>query len=169
MPPLLQEETEALNTQFSGLLCENIVKTYFISKQINIATPDVDNGVDFLILKPEQIVRAQVKKVVYTLKRDKAMFCFNYQSSAAKNRKQKLSGKVDCFYHVLATPYRQLIFETPETMIPLRENGEYIHGRCAVLDRDSFIRKKSACNYNQLLIHSQYHPLVYQSFPTFFI
>ena len=50
MPPLMEEETIPLNreagdTKFGGTACENIVKAYFLSKSINIAEPNVDDGV----------------------------------------------------------------------------------------------------------------------------
>jgi hypothetical protein len=167
MPPLLEVERETLNTQYSGLLCESIVRTYFISKQINVAVPDVDNGVDFLVLKDDKVEKIQVKKIISRIKDDLQIYLFPYQGSA--RRKQKVAGNIDYFYHVLYTPYRQLIFETPESMIPLRENGEYIHSKGAVLDRDSWRRKLAEYDCNTLLIHAHYDPIIYQSFPSFFI
>ena len=67
MPPLLEEETIPLDRQdgvrYGGTACENLVKAYFLTQNINIAEPHVDDGVDLLIQKPgEGWVRGQVKK-----------------------------------------------------------------------------------------------------------
>ena len=97
MPPLLEEETKPLSredgfTKFGGTACENLVKAYFLSQNINIAEPHVDDGVDLLIEKPEGWIRGQVKKVVYQSKIDYGMnqrsgvkvyrprYNFNFQS-----------------------------------------------------------------------------------------
>lgn len=168
MPPLLEVEKKVLSTQYSGLLCENIVRSYFLSKEINIATPDVDDGVDFVIFRDDKVERIQVKKIVPRIKKNLQIYTFSYQGGSG-DRKQKVSGYVDYFYHVLYTPYRQLIFETPENIIPLRENGEYIQCKNGVLDRDSWIRKRADYDINRLLIHAHYDPIIYQSFPSFFM
>ena len=169
MPPLLDIEREILNTQYSGLLCENIIRTYFLSKQINLAAPDVDNGVDFVLFRNDKVEKIQVKKIVPRIKNNSQFYIFTYQGGSGKFKNQKIAGNIDYFYHVLYTPYRQLIFETPESIIPLRENGEYIQCKDAVLDRDSWIRKKAEYNCNKLLISANYDPIIYQSFPSFFI
>ena len=169
MPPLLEVEKIVLNTQYSGLLCENIVKSYFLSKQINVAVPDVDDGVDLIVFRDDRYDKIQIKKVVTKLRKDLLTYSFSYQGSGGGFKKQKVAGNVDFFYHVLVTPLRQLIYETPENIIPLRENGEYTHCKDAVLDRDSWVRKKADYNINDLLIHAHYDPLIYQSFPTFFV
>ena len=169
MPPLLEVEKKILNKQYSGLLCENIVRSYFLSKEINIATPDVDDGVDFVIFRDDKVEKIQVKKIVLRIKKNLEVYNFSYQGSSSADRKQKVAGSVDYFYHVLYTPYRQLIFETPENIIPLRENGEYIHCKHGVLDRDSWVRKRADYDVNTLLIHAHYDPIIYQSFPSFFM
>jgi hypothetical protein len=192
MPPLLLEETIPLcrkdgSTKFGGTACENIVKSYFLSKGINIAEPYVDNGVDILIEKPEGWVRGQVKKVVYQYKCDSGMkkrgsgevyrsrYNFNFQGGGTsclhlKNgRRQRKAEEIDYFYHVLLTPYRQLIWETPVSLIPLREDGTFVHGKTPILDRKFWIRKKSDINYNELLIHSKYDPIIFKIYPEFFI
>lgn len=169
MPPLLEVERKVLSTQYSGVLCENIVRSYFLSKEINIATPNVDDGVDFVIFRDDKVERIQVKKIVPRIKKNFQVYTFSYQGASAGMRKQKVAGNVDYFYHVLYTPYRQLIFETPENIIPLRENGEYIQCKVGVLDRDSWVRKRADYDINRLLIHSHYDPIIYQSFPSFFI
>ena len=132
MPPLLEEETIPFDkkdgVRYSGTACENIVKAYFLSQSINIAEPHVDDGVDLLIKKPEGWVRGQVKKVVYQLDMDdgifkrsgrkvyRSRFNFNFQGGGKtaphlKNgRSQKCPKDYDYFYHVLLTPYRQLIW-----------------------------------------------------------
>ena len=153
MPPLLEEETIPLrredgSTKFGGNACEDLVKVFFLSQGINVATPLVDEGADLLIEKPEGWVRGQVKKVVYQSQLDYGMnqrsgvrvyrsrYNFNFQGGGAtaphlKNgRRQRGPENVDYFYHVLMTKYRQLIWETPVSMIPLRKDGKFIHGKC---------------------------------------
>lgn len=192
MPPLLEEETIPLlkaagGTSYGGTACENLVKAYFLSKCINVSEPDVDNGVDLLIEKPQGWVRGQVKKIVYQSKLDykrkkrsgeeiyHSRFNFNFQScgrlcSHLKNgRKQRGPEILDYFYHVLLTPYRQLIWETPVNLIPLRNDGTFIHGKNPSLDKDSWIRKKAEIDFNQLLIYSQFHPIIFKTFPNFFL
>jgi hypothetical protein len=190
MPPLMEEETKPLSgedasTSFGGTACENIVKAYFLSKNINVAEPNVDDGVDLLIEKPDGWVRGQVKKVVYQLKLDFGMkkrgvecyrsrFNFNFQSggnpSYLKNgRRQRTPKEIDYFYHVLITPYRQLIWETPVGLIPLRKDGSFIHGKNPTLDRDSWIRKKSEIDFNKFLIYTHYNPIIFKTYSNFFL
>jgi len=192
MPPLLDEETIPLSkedgsTHFGGSACENLVKSYFLSKCINVSEPYVDDGVDLLIEKPQGWVRGQVKKVVYQYKLDygiksrndievyRSRFNFNFQSGGGsvpylKNgRRQRGPETSDYFYHVLLTPYRQLIWETPVNLIPLREDGTFIHGKNPCLDRDSFVRKKAEIDFNRLLIYSHYDPLIFKTYPDFFL
>lgn len=184
MPPLLEEETKPLSeksssTNFAGSACEKVVEAYFLSNGINVAVLTVDDGTDIVIEKPEGFVRGQVKKVVYQLKLDSGMkargsgevyrsrFNFNFQGGAS--RKQKGPESFDYFYHVLLTPYRQLIWETPVNIIPLREDGTFVFGKNPCLDRDSWVRKKADINYNELLIFSKYDPIVFQTYPDFFL
>ena len=192
MPPLLQEETKPLSrengsTAFGGTACENIVKSYFLSNNINIAEPHVDEGVDLLIKKPSGWVRGQVKKVVFQLHLDWGMkerygtevyrstFKFNFQGGGKtvphlKNgRKQRGPETIDYFYHILLTPYRQLIWETPTSLIPLREDQSFIHGKDVCLDRDNWIRKKADIDFGKLLVYSSYNPLIFKTYPKFFI
>ena len=192
MPPLLEEETKPLSredgfTKFGGTACENLVKAYFLSQNINIAEPYVDDGVDLLIEKPEGWIRGQVKKVVYQSQLDYGMnqrsgvkvyrsrYNFNFQSgggsaSHLKNgRRQRGPEDYDYFYHVFMTTYRQLIWETPVSMIPLRKDGNFIHGKCPNLDRDSWIRKKADIDFNKLLMYSKYDPVIFKTYPDFFL
>ena len=192
MPPLLEEETKPLSredgsTNFGGTACENVVKAYFLSQNINIAEPHVDDGVDLLIQKPEGWVRGQVKKVVYQLKLDylhkqnfgreiyRSRFNFNFQSGGQstphlKNgRRQRGPKDYDYFYHVLMTPYRQLIWETPVSIIPLREDGNFVQGKNPCLDRDNWIRRKADIDFSKLLVYSRYDPIVFKTYPDFFL
>ena len=192
MPPLLEEETKPLSragglTKFGGTACENIVKAYFLSQNINIAEPHVDTGVDLLIEKPEGWVRGQVKKVVYQWELDygikkrtgkevhRSRFNFNFQSGGQtaphlKNgRNQKGPEAFDYFYHVLLTPFRHLIWETPVDLIPLRKDGHFIFGKCPNLDRDNWIRKKADIDFKKLLVYSRYDPKVIKTYPDFFL
>jgi len=194
MPPLLYDETVPLSgenglTTYGGTSCENLVKAYFLSKNINIAEPYVDDGVDLLIEKEEGWVRGQVKKVVYQNKLDHGMkirgsgevyrsrFCFNFQSGGVsshiskngRNRKQRGPETTDYFYHVLLTPYRQLIWETPVKLITLRKDGTFIQGKNLCLDRDNWIRRKAEIDFNQLLVYSHYDPIIFKRYPEFFL
>ena len=192
MPPLMEAETKPLSraggdTRFGGAACELAVKNYFLSKNINIAEPHVDVGVDLLIEKPEGWVRGQVKKVVYQLDMDDGMFKrsgkkvyrsrfnFNFQGGGRtaphlKNgRVQKNPKDYDYFYHVLFTQYRQLIWETPVSLIPLREDGSFVFGKTANLDRDNWKRKPRDIDWNKHLIHSNYDPIVFKTYPDFFL
>jgi len=192
MPPLLEEETKPLSredgfTKFSGTACEKLVKTYFLWQGINIAEPHVDDGVDLLIEKPEGWVRGQVKKVVYSNKHDwekkqrdgidvyRSCFRFNFQGGGGsaphlKNgRRQRKPEECDYFYHVLLTPYRQLIWETPVSMITLREDGTFVHGKDVTLDRDNWKRKPADIDFSKLLVYSRYDPIVFKTYPDFFL
>lgn len=191
MPPLLEEETRPLSretsqTAYGGTACENLVKYYFLSVGTNIAEPQVDNGVDLLIEKEDGWVRGQVKKVVYQYKLDFGMkkrgsgevyrsrFNFNFQGGGGsvphlKNgRRQRKINEIDYFYHVLITPYRQLIWETPASLVPLRTDGSFIHGKCPTLDRDNWIRKKADIDFSKLLIYRSYQPIIFEKYPEFF-
>ena len=190
MPPLMEEETIPLDradggVRYGGTACENLVKAYFLSQNINIAEPHVDDGVDLLIEKPEGWIRGQVKKVVYQFKIDYGMkqrsgvkvqrsrYKFNFQGGGnaphLKNgRRQRRPEDYDYFYHVLLTPYRQLIWETPVSMIPLRKDGNFIFGKDLVLDRDNWIRKKADIDFNKLLVYSRYDPIIFKTYPDFF-
>ena len=192
MPPLMEEETKPLSredgtTKFGGTACENIVKAYFLSQNINIAEPHVDDGVDLLIEKPEGWVRGQVKKVVYQSKLDYGMksrsgvevyrprYNFNFQGGGGtakhlKNgRRQRGPKDYDYFYHVLLTPYRQLIWETPVDIIPLRKDGNFICGKAPNLDRDNWERKKAEIDFRKLLVYNKYDPIIFKTYPDFFL
>ena len=188
MPPLMEEETIPLDRAdgtviYGGTACENLVKTYLLSQSINTAEPHVDDGVDLLIEKPgEGWVRGQVKKVTYLSKLDYGMksrngvevyrsrYDFRFQSSGkVEGRRQRRKGEIDYFYHVLMTTYRQLIWEVPESVIPLRENGEYIQHKNPVLDSDNWIRKKADIDFSKLLVYSRYDPIIFKTYPDFFL
>ena len=192
MPPLLEEETIPLrredgSTKFGGNACEDLVKVFFLSQGINVATPLVDEGADLLIEKPEGWARGQVKKVVYQSQLDYGMnqrsgvrvyrsrYNFNFQGGGAtaphlKNgRRQRGPENVDYFYHVLMTKYRQLIWETPVSMIPLRKDGKFIHGKCPNLDRDNWKRKPADIDFKKLLLYSRYDPIIFKHHSEFFL
>tara|TARA_R100000008_G_C3575443_1_gene164953 strand:+ start:383 stop:1018 length:636 start_codon:yes stop_codon:yes gene_type:complete len=191
MPPLLEEETKPLSredssTKYGGTACENIVRAYFLAQNINVAEPDVDDGVDFLIEREPYIwKRAQVKKVVFQKKIDYGMqqrgkvvyrnrYNFNFQGGGSaphlKNgRRQRRPEEVDYFYHVLLTPYRQLIWETPVELIPLRKDGSFIHGKNPSLDTNATKRRPADFSFNELLVQQHYHPIIFESFSDFFL
>ena len=188
MPPLMEEETIPLDranggVRYGGTACENLVKAYLLSQSINTAEPDVDDGVDLLLEKPgEGWVRGQVKKVVYKSQLDYGMKSYNgsivYRSrydfrfqgcGKVGGRRQRRKGEIDYFYHVLMTAHRQLIWEVPESLIPLRKNGEYIQCKNPTLDRDSWIRKKADIDFNKLLVYSRYDPIIFKTYSDFFL
>jgi len=192
MPPMMEEEMIPLSretgaTNYGGTACENLVKMYFLQQGINVAEPHVDEGVDLLIEKPVGWVRGQVKKVVYQSKMDHGMksrsgvevyrsrFNFNFQGGGGsaphlKNgRRQRKPEECDYFYHVLLTPYRQLIWETPVSMITLREDGTFVHGKDVILDRDNWKRKPAEIDFSKLLVYSRYDPIVFKTYPDFFL
>ena len=195
MPPLLEEETIPLSredgfTKFGGTACELLVKAYFLQQNINVAEPNVDDGVDILIeQKEEGWVRGQVKKVVYQYEMDRGMynrsggtnkvfrsrFNFNFQSGGRtaphlKNgRRQRGPDDYDYFYHVLLTPFRQLIWETPVSLIPLREDGTFVATKNPCLDRDNWKRKRSDIKWSDHLIYRRFDPIVFKEYPEFFL
>ena len=188
MPPLMKEETIPLDrldggVRYGGTSCENLVKTYLLSQSINTAEPHVDDGVDLLLEKPgEGWVRGQVKKVVYKSQLDYGMkrrsgvevyrsrYDFRFQGAGkVGGRRQRKKGEIDYFYHVLMTTYRQLIWEVPESLIPIRENGEYIQCKNPTLDRDSWMRRPADFDFNKLLIYVRYDPIIFKTFPDFFL
>lgn len=191
MPPLLEEETKPLgkgDNRFGGRACELAVKNYFLSRTINTAEPDLDVGVDLLIEKSEGWMRGQVKKVVYQKKMDNGLFersgkkvyrsnfgfFFNNGKQSPKGiklrngRNQKSPKDFDYFYHVLLTPYRQLIWETSVSLIPLREDGTFISCNGVTLDRDNWKKKKANIDWSKHLIQSSYDPIVFKKYPDFF-
>ena len=44
-------------TKFGGTACELLVKAYFLQQNVNVAEPNVDDGVDILIEKKEEGAR----------------------------------------------------------------------------------------------------------------
>ncbi len=184
----MEEETIPLDranggVRYGGTACENLVKAYLLSQSINTAEPHVDDGVDLLLEKPgEGWVRGQVKKVVYKSQLDYGMKSYNgsivYRSrydfrfqgcGKVGGRRQRRKGEIDYFYHVLMTAHRQLIWEVPESLIPLRKNGEYIQCKNPTLDRDSWIRKKADIDFNKLLVYSRYDPIIFKTYSDFFL
>ena len=187
MPPLMQEETIPLNKlageqRYVGVACENLVKAYLLSQNMNIAEPNLDNGVDLLIQKPgEGWVGGQVKKVVYRSHLDYGMkshngvevyrsrYDFRFQNNGNGGERQRKKGEIDYFYLVLMTTYRQLIWEVPESLVPLRKNGEYIQCKNPTLDRDSWKRKPADIDFNKLLKYVRYDPIIFKTYPNFFL
>ena len=75
----------------------------------------------------------------------------------------------DYFYHVLLTQYRQLIWETPVGLIPLREDGTFIHCKTPCLDRDNWKRKRADMDWSKHLIRCSYDPIIFKTFHDFFM
>jgi hypothetical protein len=201
MPPLLAEEidmnnltgdkTHSCSSKFAGNSAELIVKAWFLKNHINVAEPNVDDGVDLLIERePNHWVRGQVKKVVYTNKLDSGMykrngekvyrsrFNFPFQSGAAitttrhinARRRQRTIDEIDYFYHVLHTTERTLLWEIPASIVPLRKNSrEFVFAKNPCIDRDTWIRRKSDFSFSDYLLFSQFSRKVIESYPDFFI
>ena len=192
MPPLLEEEKIPLDrnkgtTKFGGTACEHAMVMFLLSQITNCAEPYVDEGVDLLVKKNHKWERAQVKKVVYRNKYDHGMmersgekiyresFSFNFQGGGGnvswlKNgRRQRTIDEIDIFYHVLFTCYRMLIWETPASIVPLREDKKtFVFGCGATLTRDNWKKRPAAIDFNKHLIYSRYDPLIFKKFPDFF-
>ena len=62
-----------------------------------------------------------------------------------------------------------MIWETPTSIIPLRENGEFIQCKNPNLDRNSWQRKKADIDFNKLLVYSRYDPIIFKTYPDFFL
>jgi len=182
MPPLLPEERNPpghKQTMFSGGSCENIIIAYFLYNKINCAVPIVDDGADLLIEKtPSVWSRGQVKKVVHTHALDRGMkkrsnvevyrdnYDFFFQSSKDGSRSVK---DTDYFYHVLLTPLREIIWETPASIIPTKENSDaFIGNKTAVLDRSGWERKKAQIDWRKQIISAKYDPKLIEAYPSFF-
>jgi len=183
MPPLLPEEKISNGTKyasFSGSSCENIVISHFLYNKINCAVPIVDDGADILIEKtPSVWSRGQVKKVVYKSKLDYdkkkssgvEIYRDNYEFFFQSNKHGSRSVKdTDYFYHVLLTPLREIIWETPSCIIPTKENSDaFIGNKTAVLDRSGWERTKAEINWREQIISAKYDPKIIQYYPSFFL
>lgn len=171
MPPLLKEECDsagAILPSFAGANCEHVMIAHFLSKGINCAVPEVDTGADLWIERDGSgsIVRGQVKKVTHNVKaQGRSYYDFFFQGSCGA---QHSKDDTDYFYHVLTTPLRQLIWETPASIVPLREDGTFIANKTVTLDRYGHVRRKVEINYRKLIISAQYDMKVVKEYPEFF-
>jgi hypothetical protein len=186
MPPLTEEEIEFNSrdynqTVFVGNSCENVVASYLLNNGINIAIPSVDQGIDFLVHEEDNNwLRAQVKKVVFTMHKDygyekrngsvlkRPRFAFSFQGGGGDKR-QHTSDEIDIFYHVLQTNLRTLIFKIPSDIIPLRKCGSFIQGKYPVLDNENWIRKKADFDIRKMLVHAQYDQKLIKLYSDFFL
>ena len=188
-PPLMDEEKfceelTSCSTKFKGSACEHLVYSYFLSKSINVAEPVVDDGVDLLVEKKRgaRWQRGQIKKVVYTEQIDygikkrhgieirRSRYSFPLQGGGAVDgRKQRTPEEIDYFYHVLHTKYRFLLWETPSHLYPTRDDGSFIQNKGAIIDRECYMRKKADIDYSKYLVYNLYHPILFQTYPDFFI
>lgn len=181
MPPLLPEELVPFKSEkstYAGNACEKLVEAYFLGRGINVGETSVDDGQDILVRRDSTWQHAQVKKVTYRNKLDygirertgrkvyRSVFYFNFQGSACN--RQRTPKEIDYFYHVLYTPYRELIWEVPSSIVPLRENGEFISNKDVTLDRATTASKKAEIDFSKYLVHVRYDPIVYQKYPNFF-
>lgn len=184
MPPLLPEERNTGKvgdiTSFVGGACEHIIIKHFLNQKINCAEPIVDDGADLLIErdgKNKPWVRGQIKKVVHSYQPDRGMrkrgtglvyrdsYNFFFQTN---NYGTRSPADCDYFYHVLLTPYRELIWETPSSIIPLSPDGSFINNKVAVLDRAAWKKKPTQIDWRKSIISAQYDPKVIEAFPEFF-
>jgi hypothetical protein len=182
MPPLLPEERNPAGKKlalFSGGSCEHIIISHFLRLGINCAEPIIDDGADLLIEREPGIwKRGQVKKVVHTYDLDRGMFKrygtevrrdvydFFFQSNNLGTRSRK---DTDYFYHVLMTPLREIIWETPSDLVPYKEDRDsFISNKTVVLDRSSWVRRKVEINFREQIISAKYDPKVMETHPLFF-
>ena len=54
-------------------------------------------------------------------------------------------------------------------MIPLREDGNFIHGKCPNLDRNNWMRRKPDIDFKKLLVYSRYDPIIFKTHSEFFL
>jgi hypothetical protein len=187
MPPLLEEEKQKLGkgpqaAEYMGSAGELLTQFYFSLNSINTAEPKVDCGADLLVEKgPNDWKRAQVKKVIYDDRPDfkynqrhgtnitRDNFVFLFQGSGGSGRKQRTIHDIDLFYHVLITKHRCLIFETPASVIPLREgtDGEFVQRKAPTLDRNSWVRKRPDIDFGKNLVYSHFDPIIFRKYPDF--
>lgn len=93
---------------------------------------------------------------------------FVFQGGTEKNKKQRSPKDIDVFFHVLMTSYRTLIWQTPSSVITLRENGDFVCLKNPCLDRNSIVKRKPDIDFAPYLVYSQYSPIIYNAFPDFF-
>ena len=188
MPPFLDEELvtgmdrKNSDTIFSGKSAESIIAGYLLRNKINYAEPAIDQGNDFWVEENGVIKRAQVKKVVFKMKLDvnvskrrgfevrRPTFDFRFQSAGASNSGRKFYGPsdIDVFYHVLYTPFRELIFKINSNEVPLDKNGHFLQAKSAAFDRSFTQRKIAEIDYAKALISSKYDVRLIQENPDFF-
>jgi hypothetical protein len=176
MPPLLHEESiqasrEYSETKYIGFACENLVAQYETSRLSNIANPQIDDGTDLLIkTKDGEWERGQVKKVVTREKEGKNFFRFYFNSTRSGSISRKSTGyDVEWFYHVIFTPHRQLLFKTPNSVVPLNSTGTgQIMNIDLVLDRPKRVYSKNkASDMKDYLVYALYSPMIMRAFPDF--
>ena len=184
MPPLLPEEKfdrtnhKNSDTLFNGGSCEKAVEMYLLRKKINLSLPHVDQGID-LIVQEEGLERAQIKKIVYKNKLDKACsrngimkyrdtFDFRFQT-AGNGSSPRTKENTDVFYHVLLTCWRTLIFKVPVAGLTTNPDGAFAKMKNPCLDRPSIQRRRQeGTDIRTCLVSSQYDPMVFQQYPEFF-
>ena len=176
MPPLLYEESlqasrEYSATKYLGFACENLVAQYETSRLNNIANPQIDDGTDLLIkIKDGEWERGQVKKVVRSTKQGRNSFAFFFNSTKSGSVARKSTGyDVEWFYHVILTPHRQLLFKTPNSVVPLNSAGTgQVMCIDLVLDRPNRVHSKNkALDMKDHLVYSLYSPMIMRAFPDF--
>lgn len=174
MPPLLEEEKRPAGknqARMSGGSCEHIIIAHFLRLGMNVAKPIIDDGADILVEKEHGIwKRGQVKKVVHTSNihdgPNKDTYDFFFQSNNLGTRSTK---DTDFFYHVLMTPLREIIWETPADIIPYKQRDDsFINCKTVVLDRSCWVRRKVEINFREQIISAKYDPKVIQTYPSFF-
>lgn len=180
MPVLLEEERnpkKGFFQTFSGAACEEIVIHHFLKHGINCARPIVDDGADILVEREKgKWIRGQVKKVVHQYAVDRGMrkrgtgivyrdeFEFNFANRSSSRGEED----IDFFYHVLLTPLRQLVWETPSWAVPKRDDGFFILSKTVMLDRASWKRREVAWDYRNNILSAYYDPKLIQAYPEFF-
>jgi hypothetical protein len=97
---------------------------------------------------------------------------FQFQSGGISKdvrlrHRQSSPDDFDSFIHVLATPYRQLIFETPVDQIPLKKDGTFIQSRGTVITQNYKKAPKGYVDWGKNMVRCLYHPKLFLTFPDF--
>lgn len=97
------------------------------------------------------------------------MFKFKYQNTGTKGKTDYGPKDIDYFYHVLSTPYRKLIWETPSNLINLRKDGSFVESTKISLTSNNWQRTEPKINYREMIVSVHYTPIIYQKYPDFFL
>jgi hypothetical protein len=163
MPELIHEELyNGRSNDFTGSACESLTTGWLKLLSRNVAMPDVDQGEDVWIEMNDEIVKAQVKKVVY--KPTEKRYKFNFQNTA-----RTLTPKqIKYFYHIFVTPHRFMMWEFPSSIINLTEEGTFVESATVTLDKQIETSTDTYIDYRKYLIVEMYSPYLIKKNKHFF-